>query len=259
MKIWTEPQVDLVAITQLMGSFPEEFGWESDSDVDLDSLPEFAGRLCYLSFGAGGEVDGHKTIAGRSSNQEYLDNIKKTKHGSVIEHSNFTFLFQGISRTLSHELVRHRHLSFSQLSQRYVDESGVGFVCPPAILVHPNRHVYSAWEAACRKTVNEYSYLLYLLTPDPDAAGKVSTAALKEARGAARSVLGACAETKIVVTGNTRAWRHFLFLRGAETADAEIRRLAFDVGMMLKDLAPASFSDWEPTADGGIVSEYGSF
>src|SRR5213082_2947479 len=67
--------------------------------------------------------------------REYLENIKKQGHGSVLEHANYSILIEGVSRSLTHELVRHRAgFAYSQLSQRYVDESEASFVIPPAII-----------------------------------------------------------------------------------------------------------------------------
>src|SRR3990170_6646278 len=131
MKIWNGPKVTLIASTYpalINGPYDFEFS----EDLPEETVVEFAGRLCYLSFGEG-TVDGHKTIQGRTTSKEYIANILNVKHGSVIEHANYTILIEGVSRSLTHELVRHRHFSYSQLSQRYVDESEVGFVVPPAI------------------------------------------------------------------------------------------------------------------------------
>src|SRR5262249_16509715 len=88
--------------------------WESDTQVAGEHLAEIAGRLCYLSY--------NRPRPG--GNRAYLDHIKEVGHGSVLEHAVWNFIFVGISRSCSHELVRHRAgLGFSQLSQRYVDES----------------------------------------------------------------------------------------------------------------------------------------
>ena len=92
---------------------------------DGEKLAEFAGRLCYMS---------QRNPANRTT-REYLENIKKQAHGSVLEHANYSLLLEGISRSLTHELVRHRAgFAYSQLSQRYVDESVADFVMPPAII-----------------------------------------------------------------------------------------------------------------------------
>ncbi|HEX8453824.1 MAG TPA: FAD-dependent thymidylate synthase [Longimicrobium sp.] len=107
MHIIRAPRVTLIARQQFIP--PPHIRWESDSDVPGEALAEFAGRLCYLSFGEDSGLEGgHRTIAGRTTNEAYLGNILQVKHGSVLEHAVFTFLIEGVSRSLTHELVRHR-------------------------------------------------------------------------------------------------------------------------------------------------------
>jgi thymidylate synthase (FAD) len=241
MHILKEPKVTLLARQQFLGA--PHIKWQSDTDVPGQVLAEFAGRLCYLSFGAdAGFEGGHKLIAGRTSNSDYLDNIMKVRHGSVIEHAVWTFLFEGVSRALTHELVRHRHFSFSQLSQRYVDESEVAFVLPPEI--QEGSEAYQIFEQSCARANDEYRQLLerveVQVKDEPSA-----TLRRKRARQTARSVLPNAAETKIVVTGNARAWRHFVELRGAHSAESEIRRLALAVLGVLRDEAPHLFRDYQ--------------
>lgn len=181
---------------------------------------------------------------GRKTNREYLDNILEQGHGSVLEHSNFGFIFTGVSRSLSHELVRHRHLSFSQLSQRYVDESDVAFVMPPAI---QGTDFEGYWKQAIAANRDYYKGLVDKLT----AKGL----SRKQAREAARSVLPNCTETKIFVTGNARALRSFLELRASAAADAEIRRLANRIYEILVVAAPNLFYDYELVANADDILE----
>src|SRR5579875_2274565 len=94
--------------------------WETDSEVGGELLTELGGRVCYMAFG---------TRQGRRSNAEYLGNILQQRHGSVLEHAVWNLLITGVSRSLTHELIRHRAgFGYSQLSQRYVDESETDFV-----------------------------------------------------------------------------------------------------------------------------------
>src|SRR5918992_4999350 len=127
MEIIRAPQITLIARPQFLepGHLPVQ--WKGES-TDGERLAEFAGRLCYMS---------QHNPAGRST-AEYLRNILRQGHGSVFEHSTYVMLIEGISRSCSHELVRHRAgWGFSQLSQRYVDESHAAFVMPPAIMGDP--------------------------------------------------------------------------------------------------------------------------
>lgn len=242
MEIIREPKVTLLARQQFLGH--PEIDWTSDSENDPQQLIEFAGRLCYLSFGKEVRVlGGHRTIQGRTTNKEYIANLMSVKHGSVLEHAVFTFLFEGVSRALTHELVRHRAgFGYSQLSQRYVDESDVGFVLPPEII--EDTPAFDIWRDSCQSALDAYRRLLEQVTEQVADEPK-ATLRRKRARQAARTILPNCAETKIVVTANVRAWRHFIELRAAPTADAEIRRLAVAVLRILQGEAPEIFGDFE--------------
>lgn len=216
--------------------------------VRRNGRPHFSGN-CYLSFGPGAGLEGgHKLIPGRTTNEVYLANILRTKHGSVLEHAVWSFLFEGVSRALTHELVRHRHFSYSQLSQRYVDESGVAFVLPPEIA--EGTEAFDVWKRSCDRALEEYRALLTLVEDQvKDEPSK--TLRRKRARQTARSVLPNATETKIVVTGNARAFRHFIELRGSGSADTEIRRLALVVLRTLQQEAPALFGDYRVCRDEG--------
>jgi thymidylate synthase (FAD) len=254
VQIIRQPRVTLLARQQFV--YPEHIQWESDSEVPGQVVAEFAGRLCYLSFGTDAGLEGgHKTIAGRTTNESYLANILRTKHGSVLEHAVWSLLLEGVSRALTHELVRHRAgFGFSQLSQRYVDESEIGFVPPPEI--EEGTRAFEVWRGACEASLAAYRELLVALI---EQIGEEGTATMrkKRARQAARAVLPNAAETKIVVTGNARAWRHFVEMRASEGADIEIRRLAVAVLRVLQPEAPHIFGDLRilPRPDGTEVVE----
>ena len=206
--------------------------WQGDS-TDGERLAEFAGRLCYMS---------QHNPANRST-RDYLENIKKQGHGSVLEHANYSLLLEGVSRSLTHELVRHRAgFAYSQLSQRYVDESSASFVVPPAIA--GDELLEGAWRTQIESAQTAYVALVsQLMERYGWVADKVHRR--KMAREAARGVLPNSTETKIVVTGNARAWRTMLELRSSEGAELEIRRMAVMVLRVLQVEAPAFFSDFE--------------
>lgn len=206
--------------------------WQGDS-TDGERLAEYAGRLCYMS---------QKNPANRST-REYLENIKKQGHGSVLEHANYSLLLEGVSRSLTHELIRHRAgFGYSQLSQRYVDESDAHFVMPPAII--GDEQLEAAWLAQMDQAQEAYTALVAeLMERYSWVESRVHRR--KMAREAARSVLPNGTETKIVVTGNARAWRTMLELRSSEAAELEIRRMAVLVLRVLQAEAPAFFSDFE--------------
>src|SRR5450432_580284 len=206
--------------------------WLGES-TDGERLAEFAGRLCYMS---------QKNPAGRAT-RDYLENIKKQGHGSVLEHANYSLLFEGVSRSLTHELVRHRAgFAYSQLSQRYVDEKDASFVVPPAVA--GDEALEGAWRRQVDSALASYIGLVsQLMERYSWVADKVHRR--KMAREAARGVLPNSTETKIVVTANARAWRTMLELRSSEGAELEIRRLAVATLRLLTVEAPGFFSDFE--------------
>ena len=206
--------------------------WQGES-TDGERLAEFAGRLCYMS---------QHNPASRST-RDYLENIKKQGHGSVLEHANYSLLLEGVSRSLTHELVRHRAgFAYSQLSQRYVDESEACFVVPPAVA--GDDALEGAWRSQIESAQAAYVALVsQLMERYAWVTDRVHRR--KMAREAARGVLPNSTETKIVVTGNARAWRTMLELRSSEGAELEIRRMAITVLRVLQQEAPGFFSDFE--------------
>lgn len=228
----TEPKVTLLARPQFVEPAHLSVNWLGES-TDGERLAEFAGRLCYMS---------QRNPAQRET-REYLENIKKQGHGSVLEHANFSVLLEGVSRSLTHELVRHRAgWAYSQLSQRYVDESDAQFVVPPAII--GDEALEATWKAQIESAKRTYVDLVeQLMERYAWVTDKVHRR--KMAREAARGVLPNSTETKIVVTGNARAWRTMLELRAGEGAELEIRRLAVVLLRLMQAEAPAFFNDFE--------------
>ena len=171
----------------------------------------------------------------------------------MLEHASVSFYITGISRSCSHELVRHRHFSFSQLSQRYVPEDDASVVIPPGLDDDPELRqiVLDAADASRTAYLDLLTRLEATLEDQPNAVLR-----RKQARQAARAVLPNDTETRIVVTGNYRAWRHFIAMRASEHADVEIRRLAIACLRELTALAPAVFADFDITvlADGTEVA-----
>lgn len=182
-------------------------------------LIEFAGRLCYESFDLPNEAT--------KTNSAYVKNLIRQGHESVLEHVSVSFYVEGVSRNLTHELIRHRHLSFSELSQRYVNMEDANVVNPPAEggglfkLSESHKRIY---QASVKRYVDQ-------------------GLSRKQAREAARYGLPAGVETKIVVTGNLRAWRDVLKKRYTKYADAEMQELAREVHAILLDEYPDVFED----------------
>lgn len=271
MKIWKEPRCTLLAKTHVVRQGLEDFlkfhdsslPDESMSALNTDLLPEVAGRICYMSFG---------DKAGRKG-PEYLGHILSVGHGSVLEHTNLTVILEGISRSLSHELVRHRAgCAYSQLSQRYVDTEDMGLVIHPAIVGDAEletraeidfAYCLEQYEKVVNVLMEKYKANAKDIAADQDIPGHLEmhpeeivkatrTARRKMAREAAREWLPNMTETKIVTTMNVRAWRHFFSMRGAPVADRQIRRCAVLIFSVLQPQAPWCFQDIErqDTKDG---------
>ena len=225
-----EPRVELIAHTTLAcdGRSPVIENYMSlDPDAgDAQQLVEFAGRACYQSF--------HKPNPKTARNKDYITRtLHEQKHFSIAEHATATFYITGVSRALTHELVRHRHLSYSQLSQRFVDESEANIVIPPA--ARGSEKLMWEFENAATGARHSYRELVEALLD--------SGLPRKQAREAARAVLPNMIETKIVVTGNMRAWHEVITRRTAPDADAEFQQVAGLIRDELKKIAPAIFTD----------------
>src|SRR5256714_7280378 len=235
-------RVQLVAKTEFFP--PDDVPWTTDADGG-QALAEFAGRACYQSW--------TKPNPSTATNAGYLRHILEVGHLSVLEHGSVTFYLTGVSRSFTHELIRHRHFSYSQLSQRYVPERDAAMVEPEVIAEDPELH--EKFQAATEASVRAYTELLEGLEK---RFADVPNATLrrKQARQAARSVLPNATETRIVVTGNYRAWRHFIAMRATEHADVEIRELAVTCLRRLQEGAPNVFAGFtiSTLADGTQIA-----
>lgn len=222
---WSFPGRDLI----------ERTGFESQNDPydeepydsPADELAEAAGRLCYLSW--------ERPNPATATNKGYIANIIAQRHFSVLEHASATFYIDGVSRNFTHELIRHRHLSFSEVSQRYVDVGEFEVVTHPSLRDLPIR------EAAQVRSVAEAARGAYRAV----VAVLSRTSSRKEARQAARFVLPSGLETRILVTGNLRAWREVLEKRLSPTADLEFQEVAQKILVELREIAPNTFQDFE--------------
>lgn len=243
MKIITDPEVYVVGRQTVdsteVARFLEEHDttWSTETDHGAEFLAEMAGRICYMSFGS---------KQGRKSNTAYMENIIDSGHGSVLEHGVWNFIITGVSRSFTHELIRHRAgWGYSQLSQRYVDESDTDFVEPDIIANDPEAH--NLWLATVEASHKAYCELVERISRlvDDQHPALSRTSKRKMARQSARSVLPNATETKIFVTANARALRHFIELRGGEGAEPEIRKVAVKMLAIMQDEAPNIFRDFE--------------
>ena len=256
-----KPSFDLKATEGFLGGFdkalqfedyledkPEIEQWKLLKDSAL--LCKFAGQLCYMSFGP--------KRTKNSDAVKYFDHIISSGHLSILEHANFSFLFYGISRSVTHELVRHRHHSPSQLSQRFVGGNLLRFVERQEF--QDDEELHKRFEDHIERSVKEYEELTELLLAkqakgDQLLSGESRTDMRKKVRQAARSVLPNDTEAPIVVTGNARAWRYFLGIRPSKGTEIEIRDLAVRVYLCLFKLDPVLFGDYtlETLKDGTYI------
>jgi thymidylate synthase (FAD) len=279
INIITEPKIYVIGSQVVNNSELKRFlndegisNWETDTQVPGEKLIEHGGRLCYMSF--------RKPRPG--GNKSYIKHILEVKHGSVLEHCVFTIVITGISRRCCEQLTRQRvGWSPSQLSQRFVDETDdntITVVLPPEMRRHyyeylrfeKSKHDYDeeinrqniyrplnptdssklfeSWKNTLEVSAETYESLSEeLYEKMPESLGK--TARRKAAREAARSVLPNCTETKIQITCNARALRHFIELRAEPSADAEIRILAINLLYVLRDISPNVFGDYDVLAN----------
>lgn len=201
---------------------------DDDASSSSDKLHEFAGRGCYEAWA--------RANAATRTNEAYLANIIAQGHESVFGHAAISLRVEGVSRALTLELVRHRFLVFSQRSQRFVDESDCSFVCPPLLDDPEHEDLRDALERELLLARKAYSELAQALIERGTPR--------KQAREAARAVLPEATETRLLVSGNVRAWRDFIKLRNADGADAEIRIFAQRVLEILRtQVAPNSVQD----------------
>lgn len=232
----SRPQFD---VETFLG-FLEDAGqgeWRRTPDaLQPEEIVEAAGRVCYMSFGA---------RQSPRSCDEYIRNLIQQGHESVLEHVSWTFLLTGVSRAFTHQLVRHRvGFAFSQLSQQYHEETDASFIEP--CLLHEIPGAHAAWTEAMRLAKKSYIDILKLLQrQETDSlSGLDAKEAARAMRSAARSVLPNATETKIVMTANARALRHFLKVRGAIEGDEEMRVASAELLRCLQSEAPAIFNDF---------------
>jgi len=193
-----------------------------------------AARLCYAPVGAAELLE---SLTEKQINS-VLRTILTSGHLSTLEHASYTFAIDGVSRALTHQLVRHRLASYNQQSQRYVIYAEEpSFIVPPAIAQHPK--ALERFEAVNRASFAAYRELLAHGVSAEDA----------------RYVLPNAMETKIVVTMNVRELLHFFELRCCNRAQWEIRDLALTMLELAEPTAPYIFMDAGAACRRGVCPE----
>jgi thymidylate synthase (FAD) len=255
-----KPQTNVASLAGFLEGFDPKLRFPEYLDdptrlPDSSQLCKTAGQTCYMSFGIK-----------RTTNEnaaKYFERLTSAGHGSVLEHSNFSFLLYGISRSVTHELVRHRHLGFSQVSQRYVSGSVLRFVERPEY--QSDEELHRLFEERADGAAAGYEAMVNRLLERQEGGASMLSAdyktdARKKVQQTARSLLPNETEAPMVCTGNVRALRHIVEMRADAHAESEIRTLAVQIFLCLVTADPILFGDYEigelPDGTHTVTTEY---
>jgi len=201
--------------------------------ADPERLCGSAAKSCYSERGAS---DIYREIS-REDASRVVSHVRDMGHHSVLEHANFTFSLEGVSRVLTHQLVRHRIASYSQQSQRYVKVEEASVVEPSSVKDNPRAH--EVFNRIVEEAKEAYQKLLKEGIPAEDA----------------RFILPQGIETNIVVTMNARELWHFFTLRTCFRAQWEINQVAWEMLRLVKEVAPELFRGAGPACIRGPCPE----
>jgi thymidylate synthase (FAD) len=240
------PAVNVSGMQKFLDGFPEEYGFshylEDPTELTPDQqLIKIAGQVCYASFGP--------KRTWNENVDEYVMNLIKSSHGSVLTHANYSVFLYGISRSCSHEIVRHAAgTGYSQLSQRYVSGRVLRFVERKEFQSDPVLH--SQFEKRIDESRARYEEIAERLLELQQSGYEILSAdqktdLRKKVQQTARAILPNETETTMVMTGNIRAWRHIFNMRASEHAETEIRKVMFNTFQILNKVAPTMFQDFE--------------
>ena len=256
----TSPSVHLIARPSLdlggMRAYLEAAGGAGWLDRRLEEsggapnpgelLVEFGGRACYRSWEPG--LNPNVTRV-RADQREYLENLLRSAHGSVLEHASYSFALRNDSRVFTHELVRHRAGSaFSQESLRYVRLADIGFRVPPAL--EPVRDQVLSIVEQLEEFQRDAAAALGI-----DDEG-VPFHVKKEVTSALRRLAPIGLSTDIIWTANVRTLRHVIEMRTAPGAEEELRSVFGQVAELMRGEAPGLFQDFTSDPGGAWVPAY---
>lgn len=216
-----------------------------------------AAKLCYSKSG----IDNILSELTEDKVDKFLNLLMDMGHASPIEHVSFSFGIEGVSRSLTHQLVRHRVASYSQKSQRYVMEGQFGYIVPPEI--EKNKKALEIFIQAMEDDQRVYDQLVEVLMEEHLAKNmeryhnqkKARAMAEKSAIEDARYVLPNACETKIIATMNARELIHFFHHRCCNRAQWEIRELATQMLLQAREVAPTLFKNAGPNCVNGPCPE----
>ena len=259
--VLAKPQTNVAGLAGFLEGFDSELTFRGYVDdptplPDSSQLCKISGQVCYASFGER-----------RTTNENaaaYFERLTSAGHGSVLEHASYNFLLYGISRSVTHELVRHRAgTAFSQISQRYVSGAVLRFV--ERLEYQEDEELHRAFEERADRAAAEYGAMAELLLERQEGGARMLTAdyktdARKKVQQTARSLLPNETEAPMVFTGNVRALRHIIEMRADAHAESEIRNLALRLFLCLRTVDPILFGDYElgelPDGTYTVTTEY---
>jgi thymidylate synthase (FAD) len=237
-----------------------------DASSDTEALIEFAGRLCYRSWEPGLNANVRQV---RTNREAYFDNILASGHGSVLEHANFTFVFQDVSRVFTHELVRHRAgVAISQESLRYVRLTDLGFRIPKILADGPSvKYAPDDESVGIEFTMPMENAVIHLVetlerfqVQAAEAFGLDDDGTpfhyKKEVTSALRRLAPIGLSTTILWTANVRTLRHVINMRTAPGAEEEMRIVFANVAGQLAEAFPLVFGDFEQVEVEGSVPHW---
>lgn len=208
-----------------------------------------AAKLCYSAVG----IDEIESNLEERKTEKFIDMLVSLGHESPVEHVSFTFAVEGVSRTLTHQLVRHRIASYSQQSQRYVRLNQFEYIIPPEIEKDEKaKRIFIDSMQNCQKSYDE---LTEILKQKYIANGMKANDSEKKAIEDARYVFPNACETKIIVTMNARSLMNFFKHRCCTRAQWEIRQLADEMLKQVQDVAPILFKYSGPSCVNGPCPE----
>lgn len=248
------PKVYLIAETMLVNDGLEQYlkdqfdiEWQSGAMTDAEKLVEANGRMCYRSWEPGLNKN---VVRVRTDHKEYIENILKSRHGSVLEHSCVSFFFANVSRVFTHELVRHRAgTAISQESLRFVRLDDIGFFVPEEF--KNDEHVYELVVEAIGRAEAIQKHLAEYFEIDALQFNEK-----KKLTSAMRRLAPDGLTTTIGWTANFRALRHVLEMRTALGAEEEIRIVFDQVAEIVTKRYPAVFQDFIKNLEGEWTPMY---
>ena len=259
---FVKPKVFMIASTEVNYSNVDDWldsfgahGWSTDTEVGAELLIELAGRRCYKAFGT--ELNPNISMV-RKGNRGYINNILKSRHGSVLEHAHVTFAIENVTRVFTHEVVRHRLCNFSQESLRFVRPTSLDAYFPNVYYDHlgveTSKKVRKLFKTAIVGLEDFQRELVELCGMDKEG---LPFSVKKLIQSANRRLMPIGMSTAIVMTSNHRNWRHLIEMRTAAFSEEEMRIVFYSIAKDLHSVFPSIYQDMVIGDDKATTFEHG--